>query len=109
MVCHMSVDSCVTVVAAAAAASSTPAVTRSGKGASTWQGHTRHTQRINARIGYLRGLGKAAVVRMCQELSVIPESANLTRMIYAIVDAEELRREQEEDKEQADTKSGKAC
>ena len=71
---------------------------------------------FNARIGYLRSLGKANAVRMCQEMGVNPESCNLTVMLHAIVNAEELgaivgaedlRSQEEEENEQAGANSGK--
>ena len=76
---------------------------------------------FNARISYLRTLGKANAVRMCQEmgvnLGVNPMCRNLEVMLHAIVNAEEesgaivgpedLRIEEEEENEEAGAISGK--
>ena len=71
---------------------------------------------FNARISYLRTLGKANAYRMCQEMGVNPMCRNLEVMLHAIVNAEEesgaivgaedLRSQEEEENEHAGANSG---
>ena len=66
-------------------------------------------QRINAREAELRRLGKAHVRALCNQFGVASGINNLTVMIHAVMNAEEILREEEEAREREEGQSGKAC
>ena len=68
-------------------------------------------QIINARVAELRRLGKDHVRALCNQFGVGAGSNNLTVMIHAVMNAEEILREEEEARarEREEGQSGKAC
>jgi hypothetical protein len=97
-------DSCVTVVADAGGRQTRRSkLAEAGPQSRGMQPILNDTERINLRMSELRTLGKPAVEKLCQELRVNPNSTNLTVLISALVNQEEMNREEEEQNQ------GKAC
>jgi len=68
-----------------------------------------HRLRITARQTALRNLGKQAVQQLCAKLGVLPIPNNLTAMIEAATNAEELLLEAEKARERQGAAAGNAC
>ena len=122
VVCHRVFDTCIAGVTAAA--SSRTASTISGTSGECQKvaglGNLPRRKgrvlppesdrlRISARQAALRNLGKQAVQQLCGQLGVFPIPNNLTSMIEAATNAEELLLEAEKERERREGAAGNAC